>query len=125
MNECCLETRFFFPHPAHTPGRRAKGVDQLRRWIAREVQVATPASSSSSLSATGGAGAGAVENDNRAGHGPIDTRLVVDVVEALLKDNDVDDQEGYCRVKKQVYKSGFARGVGQVPVLLLRVIIRV
>lgn len=32
----------------------------------------------------------------------MDTRLVVDVVEALLKENDVDSQEGYCAVKQQV-----------------------
>lgn len=34
--------------------------------------------------------------------GGIDTRLVVDVLEALLKENDMDEQEGYCRVKGQV-----------------------
>lgn len=30
-------------------------------------------------------------------------RLLADVVEALLKDKDMDDQEGYCRVKEQVH----------------------
>ena len=56
-------------------------MSQLRPWIAREVHAAA-----------GG----------RRGAGLGDTRLVADVVEALLKDNDVDDQEGYCNVKKEV-----------------------
>lgn len=61
--------------------RRPKSAAQLRPWIAREVHAAA-----------GG----------RIGAGVRDTRLVADVVEALLKDNDVDEQEGYCTVKKEV-----------------------
>lgn len=34
----------------------------------------------------------------------MDTRLVEDIVRALLKDNDVDTQDGYCTVKEQVGK---------------------
>lgn len=32
----------------------------------------------------------------------MDTRLVEDIVRALLRDNDVDTQDGYCTVKEQV-----------------------
>lgn len=61
--------------------RRPKSAAQLRPWIAREVHAAA-----------GG----------RRGAGVGDTRLVADVVEALLKANNVDEQEGYCTVKKEV-----------------------
>eukprot|EP00904_Undaria_pinnatifida_P005359 jgi/Undpi1/1953/HiC_scaffold_12.g05340.m1 len=67
--------------PPEPKARRPKSVSQLRPWIAREVHAAA-----------GG----------RRGAGLGDTRLVADVVEALLKDNDVDDQEGYCNVKKEL-----------------------
>lgn len=65
----------------HNIRRRPKSAAQLQPWIAREVHAAA-----------GGC----------RGAGVRDMRLVVDVVEALLKDNDVDDQEGYCTVKKEV-----------------------
>lgn len=62
-------------------------MDQLRPWIAREVQAAVP-------------GGGNGNGNGAAGSGR--TRLVVDVAEALLKNNDVETQEGYCTVKEQV-----------------------
>lgn len=64
-------------------------MEQLRPWIAREVQAAVPG---------GGRGSG---SGNGAG-GSERARLVVDVVEALLKSNDVETQEGYCTIKEQV-----------------------
>ncbi|CAM9434922.1 unnamed protein product [Hapterophycus canaliculatus] len=73
--------------PPEQKARRPKSLGQLRPWIAREVQAATP---------SGGGGDGAM------GVGGMDTRLVVDVVEALLKENDVDSQQGYCAVKEQL-----------------------
>lgn len=62
-------------------------MEQLRPWIARDIQAAVPGGGSGSGNGEGGSGR---------------TRLVVDVVEALLKDNDVETQEGYCTVKEQV-----------------------
>lgn len=54
------------------------------------MQAAAPVKTSSAASGAGSSGSG------------MDTSLVVDVVAALLKENDVDEQEGYCRVKEQV-----------------------
>ena len=73
------------------PRRRPKSLDQLRPWIAREIQAAVP---------SGGSGSG------HGGAGAERARLVVDVVEALLKNNDVETQEGYCTVKEQVREEG-------------------
>ncbi|CAM9569542.1 unnamed protein product, partial [Ectocarpus fasciculatus] len=66
--------------PPEEKARRPKSLDQLRSWIARDVQAAAPGT---------------------RGEGGMDTRLVEDVVRALLKDNDVDTQAGYCIVKEQ------------------------
>lgn len=66
-------------------------MDQLRPWIAREIQAAVPSGGSSS-------------SDNGA-RGSERAQLVVDLVEALLKSHDVDNQEGYCTVKEQVCMS--------------------
>lgn len=63
-------------------------MDQIRPWIAREIEAAIP----------GGGGGDAAMGGGRG----MDTRLVVDVVMALLKENDVDSQKGYCAVKEQV-----------------------
>ncbi|CAM9186365.1 unnamed protein product [Ectocarpus sp. 12 AP-2014] len=67
--------------PPEEKARRPKPLDQLRSWIARDVQAAAPGS---------------------RGEGGMDTRLVEDIVRALLKDNDVDTQDGYCTVKEQL-----------------------
>eukprot|EP00752_Nemacystus_decipiens_P012911 g11427.t2 len=74
--------------PPEDKARRPKSLDQLRPWIAREVQAAVP-------------GGGSGDYDGNGAGGAERARLVVEVVEALLKDNDVDTQEGYCTVKEQ------------------------
>lgn len=78
-----LPTALHKPSPPFLSRRCPKSANELRPWIAREVQA---------VAGNPGGGRG----------GATETRLVADVVEALLKDNDVDDQEGYCRVKEQV-----------------------
>ncbi len=83
MAEVALIQTATLPASLFAMNRRPKALDQLRPWIAREVQAAAPGS--------GGAAGGT-----------IDTRLVVDIVEALLASNDVETQQGYCAVKEQV-----------------------
>lgn len=60
--------------------RRPKTLDQLRPWLAREVQAATSEADAEGQS-----------HD-----------LVFDVVCALLREYNVDGQEGFCKVKEQV-----------------------
>eukprot|EP00903_Cladosiphon_okamuranus_P006232 g6119.t1 len=74
--------------PPEAKARRPKSLEQLRPWIAREVQAAVP----------GGGSVGCSGNETG---GSERTRLVVDVVEALLKNNDVETQEGFCTIKEQ------------------------
>ncbi|CAM9107787.1 unnamed protein product [Discosporangium mesarthrocarpum] len=64
--------------PPFPKARHPKSLEQMKKWVSRDVHAAAPRTLR------------------------VSTQLVADMIMALLQENDIEDQEGYCLIKRQV-----------------------